>query len=512
MRRRKASVELFEEIRREYEFGVGTVQGVARRLGVHRRLVREALGGAVPAQRPSPPRARPRVGPVTAFVDAVLEADRRAPRKQRHTAHRIHERLRAELPECPVAESTVRRLVRERRAALGLLARETFVPQSHAWGDEAQVDWYEAVAELGGVATTLQVFALRSMASGAAFHRAYRRATQQAFLEAHELAFAYVGGVFRRLRYDNLGAAVQRVLRGHRREETARFVAFRSHWRFAAEFCTPGEAHEKGGVEHEVGRFRRAHWVPVPRAADLAALNRLLLAACRADEERTVDGREQAVGAAMAVERAHLLALAAEPVDLAEVSFPTVSRLGCVRVATNAYSVPLPAGTAVQARLSADALEVWHGGRRVARHARSYGRHQDVHDLDHYLDVLARKPGALAGSTPLARWRQLGRWPASYDRLWDGLTERLGAAAAAREMVGLLRLGRQHGHARLRAAVEAALALGCHDAAAVRHLLATDDLAHDRPGPLDVGDLARFERPLPSVAEYDRLLAAGVAR
>jgi transposase len=308
MRRRKASVELFEEIRREYEFGVGTVQGVARRFGVHRRLVREALGAAVPIQRPSAPRARPRVGPVTGFVDAGLEADRRAPRKQRHTAHRIYERLRAERPDCPAAESTVRRLGRERKAALGLLARETFVPQSHAWGGEAQVDWYEAVAELDGVATTLQVFALRSMAGGAAFHRAYHRATQQAFLEAHELAFAYAGGVFRRLRYDNLGAAVQRVLRGARREETARFVAFRSHWRFAAAFCTPAAAQEKGGVENEVGRFRRALGAGAarvrPGGADSAPAGRLPRGrgAHRrrpgADHRRRHDGRAGAPAAA----------------------------------------------------------------------------------------------------------------------------------------------------------------------------------------------------------------------
>ena len=99
----------------------------------------------------------------------------------------------------------------------------------------------------------------RSMASGAAFHYAYLHATQQAFLEAHELAFAYFGGVFRKLRYDNLTSAVKKILRGSRREETARFVAFRSHWRFEAEFCTPGEPHEKGGMEGEAGYFRRNH-------------------------------------------------------------------------------------------------------------------------------------------------------------------------------------------------------------------------------------------------------------
>src|SRR5258707_12853701 len=129
---------------------------------------------------------------------------------------------------------------------------------------------------------------MRSMASGAAFHCAYLHATQAAVLEAHELAFSYYGGVFRKLRYDNLTSAVKKILRGSRREQTARFVAFRSHWRFEAEFCTPAEAHEKGGVESEAGRFRRNHWVPVPRAGDLAALNAQLLSGCQTDEQRTI--------------------------------------------------------------------------------------------------------------------------------------------------------------------------------------------------------------------------------
>ena len=108
MRRREATVELFEEIRREYEFGIGTIQGVAWKFGVHRRLVREALNDAQPAQTVVPPRARPRLEPVIGFIDAILEADRRAPRKQRHTARRIYVRIRAERPGHQIAESTVR--------------------------------------------------------------------------------------------------------------------------------------------------------------------------------------------------------------------------------------------------------------------------------------------------------------------------------------------------------------------------------------------------------------------
>jgi hypothetical protein len=127
-----AKVELFEQIRREYEFGIGTIQGVARKFGVHRRMVREALANALPAQRKKPQRKRPRLAAALPFIDAILEEDRRAPRKQRHTARRIHQRIRAELPTCEAAESTVREYVRGRKRELGLLRRETFVPQSYA--------------------------------------------------------------------------------------------------------------------------------------------------------------------------------------------------------------------------------------------------------------------------------------------------------------------------------------------------------------------------------------------
>jgi transposase len=126
-----------------------------------------------------------------------------------------------------------------RKRELGLSGREVFVPQSYQWGQEAQVDWFEATAKLGGERCVLQFFAMRSMASGDAFHRAYTNAMQQAFLEGHELAFAYFEGVFGTLRYDNLPIAVKKILRGYRREETSRVIAFRSHWGFTSEYCNP---------------------------------------------------------------------------------------------------------------------------------------------------------------------------------------------------------------------------------------------------------------------------------
>jgi transposase len=507
----KAKVELFEQLRREYEFGIGTVQGVATKFGVHRRMVRQAISDAVPPSRHYPQRAKPKLDAVAAFINTVLEEDRLAPRKQRHTARRIYHRVLRTFPDVSVAESTVRNHVRTRRGELGLSRRETFVPQSYAWGQEAQVDWYEAWADLGGERTKIQVFVMRAMASGAAFHRGYLHATQQAFLEAHEVAFAYFGGVFRLLRYDNLASAVRKILRGQRREETARFVAFRSHWRFAAEFCTPGEGHEKGGVEGEGGYFRRNHLVPVPEVADLDAFNALLLAGCREDEARVLDGRGGPIGAAMATERDHLLPLAAERFDLADVGFPLVDKQGCVAVKTNLYSVPVKAGTRVEVRVHPSHVEIWQDGHQVARHERCHSRRQQVLDLDHYLDVLHYKPGALAGSKPLEQWRESGRWPACYDEIWERLRVRHGRQNGTRAMVALVMLGREFGHDRLRGAVASAVAMGACDVAAVRYLLTETALHKTRPEPIEVGDLARYDRPMPTVADYDALLLADAA-
>ena len=505
-------MELFEEIRREYEFGIGTIAGVAQKLKVHRRMVREAIGSALPKARKKTERPRWKIAAAAVFVDQILGTDRHAPRKQRHTARRIWERIRTEMPDCQICERTVRQYVHDRKAELGEVTHETFVPQSYEWGVEAQVDWYDAYADLSGQRTKLQVFSMRSMASGAAFHCAFLHATQQAFLEAHELAFAFFCGVFRKLRYDNLTSAVKKILRGHRREETGRFIAFRSHWRFESEFCTPGEAHEKGGVEGEVGYFRRNHWVPVPAAVDLASLNQQLLAACHAEEKRCMAGRPQSIGAALLIERNHLLPLLTEGVDLAHTSFPSVNSLGCAKVLTNSYSVPLKPGTQVQAKVYASSVELWQDGRCVARHERCYGRQQQVLDLEHYLDVLTRKPGALAGSRPLEQQRRSGLWPESFDEIWQAFIRRSGKQIGTKQMIELLKLSREFGREPLRRAIETALETGCTDIAAVQHLVHAPFLNRPVCEVMEIGSLERYQRPVPVMTEYDQLLTTGDLR
>lgn len=512
---RRCRVELFEQIRREYEHGSGTILGTAQKFGVHRRTVRQAIECALPPERKKPERKRTKFDSVKGFIERILREDERAPRKQRHTAHRIFSRLQTELPEVEVAERSVRQYVEEIRQQIGLAKREVFVPQHYEYGAEAQVDWYEATVELGGARQVLQFFCLRASASGAAFHRAYLRATQGAFLEAHELAFEHFGGVFRRLRYDNLKAAVKRLLRGSRREETIRFIAFRSHYGYDGSFCNPYSGHEKGGVEGEVGRFRRNHLVPVPQFDSLDQLNEWLLEECRRDEKRFIEGHDLSVAAGLVFERAALLPMPIERFDLAEECFPLVDAKGCIRVKTNLYSTPLRPLTRCRVRLLPTRVEVWSAGVLAAEHERCYLKRQELYSLEHYLDVLERKPGALIGSKPLQRWRVEGRWTAEFDRLWEHLQSRHGTSSGTRLMIELLREGKRVGYERLRQAIERALELGAAEAGAVSYLLKQAELERfadaaalpkaDRTT-LPSNLSQHFYRPLPQMSDYDGLL------
>jgi transposase len=504
-------VEQFEQIRRDRDREGLSIRALAERHGVHRRAVRQALQSPLPpAKRAPASRPAPKLGRYRAVIDAWLEADRAAPRKQRHTAKRIHRRLVDE-HGADVAEVTVRQYVCARKRELGWSVGEVFVPQVHAPGREAEVDWGQARVELAGAPTTVHLFVMRASFSGATFCQASLVETQQAFLELHVQAFAWFGGVFAEIRFDNLTSAVKKILKGRRRVESDRFVALRSHYLFCSQFTTPGieGAHQKGGVEGEVGRRRRNHLVPVPHVADLAELNAMLLAGCESDLQRRIDGRAGTVGEAWASERPLLLALPVEPFDACETAAPRVDQKSLVTIRQNRYSVPVAlAGLRVSARVGAREITINHGGAQVARHERLHGRFGTSAHLDHYLELLARKPGGLEHSLALSQERGRGAWPRCFDELWAALAERYGRSDAARQMVDVVMLCRDHGPEAVALAVSGALAAGAIDGRAVAVLARRAQTTHAAPAPLTnlAPRLAAHERPAPDLADYDQLL------
>jgi len=502
-------VELFEQIRRDRDREGLSGRALAARYGVHRRTVTQALESAVPPVRKRPEgRSAPRLGEFRGLIDEWLIADLVAPRKQRHTARRVWRRLVDE-HGADVAESTVRDHVRKRRRELGLTVGEVFVPQVHAPGRTAEVDWGEADVELSGALTRVHLFHMRACFSGAAFSMASPVETQQAFLEGHALAFEWFGGVFAEVRYDNLGSAVKKVLRGRRRVETDRFIALRSHYLFDSLFTTRGleGAHEKGGVEGEVGRFRRNHLVPVPSVGSIGQLNQLLLDGCEQDLGRRIAGRPGTVAEQLAEERP-LLRVLPEPFDATETTTVRVDSKALITVRQNRYSVPVAlAGLRVSVRIGAGEIRVWHRDRQVACHERLHGKYFTRAVLDHYLELLAGKPGALARSLPLAQERARGTWPETFDELWAALKARWGESQAAEQMVDVLMLCREHGAARVELAARGALAAGAIDGRAVAILARRTSPA--APTPRLEGLQARLEahdRPEPDLAGYDQLI------
>jgi transposase len=505
---KRSRVELYEQIRRARRLEPGvSIRELASRFGTHRRTVRDALRSAVPPERKPVVRPCPVLDRWKPTIEAWLEADREAPKKQRHTARRVWQRLRDE-HQAEVGESTVRRYVAEVRRRQPPRLVEVKVPQHHPLGEEAEVDFGKLAFWLAGVPTDGWMFVLRLSASGRGFHRVYLNQAQQVFLDGHVRAFEQLGGVPARIRYDNLKPAVQRVLRGRDRAETERFIALRSHYGYDSFFCQPGPegAHEKGGVEGEVGRFRRRLLVPMPRVDTLAELNELIAVADEADLRRWISGRAISVGEHFALEAQMLQPLPGEPFDPSLLLNPRVDAKSRVCVRQRFYSVPARfVGRRVDVRLGADTVDVLDGSRVVASHPRLVAKGAESLVLDHYLDVLRLKPGALPGATALARARACGGFSDDHEQFWSVARRRLGDRDGTRVLIEVLLAHRSLPANALRAAMRACVDIDVVDPEVV--IVEARRLAEERPAVIvPIGALARYDRPTPTIGHYDQLL------
>lgn len=507
-------MELYERIRRDRRVDGLSVRALADKHHVHRRTVREALASAVPPPRKTPVRDAPAMGPYKEIVRGWLVEDQKVHRKQRHTARRVWQRLVAE-HDAEVSEPTVRAFVAEVRAELADALKDVTIPQTHELGEEGEVDFGDFDAWVDGELVTLAMFCLRLSASGRGFHVAFGNQAQESFLEGHRLAFEHMGGVPGRIRYDNLKPAVVKVLMGRDRVETERFIVMRSHYGFDSFYCQPGidGAHEKGGVEGEVGRFRRRHLVPVPRVASLAELNELMAAGDVFDDRRHIARRPETVGEAFTVESTALGALPAEPFACHAETSAKVDTKARICVRQSFYSVPASlARRRVTVRLHADRVEAVADGRTVAVHDRSLHKGSEDLVLDHYLEVLARKPGALPGSVALAQARASGTFTATHERFWDEARRQLGDGAGTRALCKVVLLHRTLPAESVYAGIDAALAVGSVDPDVVaiecRRVRDAADVAPVVP----ISSARCEQRPPPSLDGYDGLLAAGGAR
>lgn len=467
-----------------------SIRELHRRTGWSRQAIRKAL--AAPAAPPryelSAPRPSPVMGPYLELVHQWLADDEDAPPKQRHTARRIYDRLVDEHGFAG-AEITVRQAVARLRGARP--RHEAYVPLEAPFGKIAQADFGTAVVTIAGVRTEVALFCLRAKASKVPFVVAYPTERLEAFLAGHVEAFAFYGGVFAELWYDNPKTAVVRILAGPARDEHVRLSALRAHYLFASSFCTPGRGNEKGAVENLVGYVRRNALVPHTRSyASWTHLNEHLRAWCERERVRH--------NASWQLERVALGELPAHAFS-PSVSRPVVAnKVAMVSVDRVRYSVPVAhASSTLRAESFTDRVELYRGAELVASHARSYARGGVVLELSHYLDAFVRKPRAALSCAALA----------SADPVFLRARDlALSRPDAHHSFAEILLLGRELGLERLAAALREALTAGTLPSAAHVRQLALN-AAHVPPPPVAVPGTLALSLPAADLACYDELLA-----
>jgi transposase len=452
----------------------------ARVFGIDRGTVAKILRHSVPPgyQRVMPVR-RPKLAEHVGFIEQILDEDEAAPRKQRHTAQRIFERLRDERGY-DGGYSTVRDYLRPRRQA----RREVFVPLAHPPG-HAQADFGEAVAVLGGVEQKIRFFVMDLPQSDAIFVKAYDAETAEAFCDGHLAAFAFFGGVPLSILYDNTTLAVAQILGDGRRKRSALFAGLQSHYLFTDRFGRPAKGNDKGAVEGMVGFVRRAFMVPIPRARDIDELNAMLQERCRDRQRAVLRGSEATIGDRLVADRSAFLAFPAAPFDACDKRPGRVSSQALVRYRNNDYSVPVAfAHREVIVKGYVDEVVITNGAEEIARHRRSYETADFVFNPLHYLALLEQKVGALDQAAPLQGW-ELPDGFATLRRLLEArLSQKNRRAAGKREFVQVLRLLETFPLEIVHDAVQQALRLGAVSYDAVKHL--TLARIERRPARLDI--------------------------
>jgi hypothetical protein len=331
-------------------------------------------------------------------------------------------------------------LVRQAVAEWKRQRREVFVPLTYRPGDLAEVDFFEVLVDVDGTRRKAWLFLMRLMYSGRDFAWIYDRQDQVSFLDGHVRAFAHFGGVPARIAYDNLKAAVVRILVGGARTLTARFTALASHYLFEPCFCRPGEGHDKGGVESRGQAVRRQALTPIPSAPTLEAINQALVLQMEARLPLERDGTGETIGARFATEAARLR-LVPLPFVAAATTVVHVSPRSLVRLEGAWYSVPCRwARLDLTAQVGAMTVTiVGRDGTRIP-HPRLRGGQRSI-DYRHYLPELATKPQAVRQVLP-ELLRDLG---APFPAVWAQLQAAHSDREAARLLAKILGQIETHG-------------------------------------------------------------------
>ena len=506
---RMIQMEHYETIRKLSRIYQKSIREISRETGHHRDTIRKALSG----QEPSYQRKQPRVSTVMDSYESIIESwlveDQNSPKKQRHTATRIYDRLVEEYHFCGSA-SRVRQWVSKKKKELGLVHYEAMIPLVPTLGREAEVDWGEVEVILQGIRTKIKLFVMRSRYSGKLFARTYLNEKQVLFFDAHLHAFSYFGGIYPCLVYDNLTTAVQKVLKGSSRKEQSSFISFRSYYNFESRFCNPGKGHEKGGVEGAVGYVRRNFLVPVPTVESLERLNDQLQQSCQKHSLKMLrqKGKIGRIEDLFSAEKSRLIALPNVPYENRQITVSRVKLYQTIQLERNFYSVPPEyCRCEVNVHLTCNEVLIFYNQQKIARHERSYSQEDWVLDPIHYLRTLERKPGAFEDALPIQQWKV--SWPSIYGIFLEQLCQRKGKSKGTREFIRIVRLLENHEESKVIAAMELSYENHTFEEESVKQLLHKNWAELVELNPLEDTDVPsgmdlQFEDP--DLSQYNHLL------